>query len=282
MEGVVQGHGHKRSGPDAVGGINEEATTDTSKTEADEVGAHSDDELVGKRASPALVEHVREELYPDDVVGVWKIGTNLGHDCDKHVFLLGERTRVQTVTRSEQSEALVGKPSCGSNSDGICQELGNVCFDGDGRLSDGEQLVDESEQSNEDQANNVCAKGSARHVGIVGVVDDGSDLGVRRVVDNQGGLDLYLGDELRMLVGVDEDVLVEQELPDLVENAVREVGIELVDLPDFGHHVSCLLESKAICFLSGMDVVISRDVEITGRSSELVSMDIILDPNEQR
>ena len=214
-----------------------------------------------------------KELYPNDVVGVRKVGTNFGHDCDEHVFLLGEGSRVQTVARSEQSEALVWQPFCGSNSDRIGQKLSNVCFDSDGGLSDGKQLIDEGNQSNKHQTDDVCTKGGTRHVGIIGVVDNGSDFGVRGIIDDQSGLDLDLSDELCMLLGVDEDILVEKELSDFIKNAVREVGIELVNLVDLGHHVSSLLESEALCFLSGVHVVIGGNVEIASNTLVTVVTD---------
>ena len=65
MEGVVQGHGNERGWPDTVGRIHKKAAADASDTVADEVGTKSDQDLIRKGGSPALVEVVGQVLNPD-------------------------------------------------------------------------------------------------------------------------------------------------------------------------------------------------------------------------
>lgn len=64
MESGVESDGNKRRWPDAVGGINEEATADPGHTIANEVGCESNEQLVGKVRSIWLVKVLGEILDP--------------------------------------------------------------------------------------------------------------------------------------------------------------------------------------------------------------------------
>ena len=69
------------------------------------------------------------------------------------------------------------------------------------------------------------------------VVYDGAHLGVGTVVCDQGGLELHLVDEFAVLLGVLEDGLIPEELLDLLEGEVGEVGVVVMDLQDICHEL---------------------------------------------
>ena len=111
VESRVERNCDQRCRPDAVRGINEEATADTGHSVSDKVGAQRDQNLVGEVGGIWLVKVLREVLNPDDQVGVRSVVRNVGHDGDKHMLLLGEGTRVERMAHSEESNAIIGQPS---------------------------------------------------------------------------------------------------------------------------------------------------------------------------
>jgi len=113
------------------------------------------------------------------------------------------------------------------------QKLGYLRGDGDGRLSQDEQLVDDSTDTAEDDANEPRSEREARHVRVVGDFDDGSNLCVRRVLGYEQRLELHLVDNLLMLVRALQDrVLVAQELVDTFEDGLGEVLVVLMEIQD--------------------------------------------------
>lgn len=145
MESRVQSNRDKRGRPYTIRWVHQEPSADTSNTVADEVSRQCNEDLVGNVGGVRLVEILGKVLDPDDVVGIWRVVGDISHDCDEHVFLFGEWSRVQTVASAENCEAPIREPSLGGFSDRVGKKLGDVGHDPDGRLSNVEQLVDESE-----------------------------------------------------------------------------------------------------------------------------------------
>lgn len=83
-----------------------------------------------------------------------------------------------------------------------------MAADIDGRLADGEDLVDGGQYEDKGETNCPCADGGAGDVGIVGVFYHCTDGGVGAVEGYQGQFDLDLLDEGVVIVWVAEDVLV--------------------------------------------------------------------------
>lgn len=146
VESGVEGNSDKRCGPDAVRGVDQEASAHASHSIADEICGEGDENLVGEMSGVWLVEILRQILHPDNVVGVWRIVGDVGHDGDEHVLFARKRPWVQTVLDAEEGEASIRKPSLGGFADGIGQQLGDIGHDTDGRLPNVEELIHKGEE----------------------------------------------------------------------------------------------------------------------------------------
>lgn len=70
MQCSVEGNGHKRHWPHAVGWVDKELSGQASKTVSNKVGRKAVEEHVSKIARILLVEVLRQNLCPDNIVGV--------------------------------------------------------------------------------------------------------------------------------------------------------------------------------------------------------------------
>lgn len=121
MEGAVQGNRHQGGGPHAVGWVDEETARETGEAVADEVGGQADEDLVAEAAGVLLVEHVGQDLRPDDVLRVGERLGRVGHDGDEHVLLLVEAAGVQVVLGAEEGELVGGHELLPSLAYWVCQ-----------------------------------------------------------------------------------------------------------------------------------------------------------------
>ena len=62
------------------------------------------------------------------------------------------------------------------------QQLSNVGTHANSRISNAEELVDESTNSNEDDTNEQSTEGACRDGGIIVVIDDSAHFGIWRVL----------------------------------------------------------------------------------------------------
>ena len=118
------------------------------------------------------------------------------------------------------------------------QELGDLGRDRDGRLTEDEQLVDHSADTAENDSDEPRSEREARHVRVIGDLDNGSDLGIWRVFGDEQCLKPHLVNDLLVLVWALEDgVLVVEELIDALEDRLGEVLVVLVQLEDLFHNL---------------------------------------------
>ncbi len=208
VESRVQGNGDQGLRPDTVRRPNQEAAADAGETVANEVGRQADEDLVGEGAGVRLVEILGQVLHPDDEVGVRAAPTHAGHDGDEHVLLLGEGAGIQTVAGAKQGEPPVREGPSHGHADGVREQLSHVAANVDGRLADGEKLVDKGEKDGEEQADHPGPDGGRRGGGVIEVIDNGSDLGVRTVVRDQSHVDFHFLDNSLMLLRVVKDIRI--------------------------------------------------------------------------
>ena len=232
VERLVQGDGRERRGPDGSGGVDQESSGETGETVADKVDTDRVHDLVAKVVGVALVEPERHGLGGDDVRRIRVGEGNGGHDRDQHVLLLVEFPGVQAVLSTEELESPVGKDPSEEGSAGVGQKLGDVGTDVHGRVSHEEEGIDERSSSGEDAADDPHSKRKNRHGGVVGRVNVGPDLGIRRVFGRQDRLELHLIDELLVLFGSVDDIGVGEEFVDPRQGLTGKVLIILVDLLD--------------------------------------------------
>lgn len=159
VECRVEGNGNQRGRPDAIRRVHQEATADSCHSVANKVGGQGDENLIGKVGGVRLVKVLWQILDPDDVVCIWRIIGNVGHDCDEHVLLSRKGARVEAMANAHHRYASIWKPSLGGLPDGICQQLGNIGHDANSRLANVEQLIDKGKQSAKGQADGPAANG---------------------------------------------------------------------------------------------------------------------------
>ena len=115
--------------------------------------------------------------------GVCRTRADASHDGDQDVFLDRERARVDRDT--EDLDA--GHDACPETENREGDELGHDTGDGDGGVSEEEELVQTGDEDGPGNANEPGPEGAAGHVRVVGVGDGGTDLGVRGVILCGGG-----------------------------------------------------------------------------------------------
>lgn len=164
----------------------------------------------------------------------WLCGGTHGHDCNEHVLLSVEAPGVKAPLVAKRPESL-GRHDAGEElAARVGNELRDVGTDKDGRQAVGEQGVDERPQTRQEGAENEHAEGEGREGRVVGGVDVGADLEVRRVVGREDGLELHLLEQLVVAVDLGELLGLVlgagQELLHAVERGAGEVLVVLVDL----------------------------------------------------
>lgn len=153
------------------------------------------------------------------------------------MLLLIKPPRIEVVRHAHHTKLICRHPSLPRLTQRKCNQLRYIRADGNGWLTNTEQLVDEGEKDAQQYANKPSAHGRTGRGRVIFVVDDGADLGVRAVVGDEGGLELHLDDEGFVLLGVAEDVIVGKEVLDPLDDDVREVGIALMNAEDIGHEL---------------------------------------------
>ncbi len=101
VESLDQTDSVQRRWPDSHTGVDEESTGETGETVTDKVGTERVQELVTAAEGPFLAKEYGECLRGDDVVGIGRTEGHAAHDSDEHVFLLVERSGVETVFLAE-------------------------------------------------------------------------------------------------------------------------------------------------------------------------------------
>lgn len=153
------------------------------------------------------------------------------------MLLLIESPRISIVCHAHDAELISRHPPLPRLAERERNQLRHVGADGNGRLADAKELVDEGEEDAQHDANGPGAHGGARGGGVVFVVDDGTDFGVGAVVSDERGLELHLEDEGLVVLRVGEDGFVGQEGLDTLDDGVWEVGVALVDAQDVCHQL---------------------------------------------
>lgn len=124
------------------------------------------------------------------------------------MLLAVKRARIQAVADAKEREADIREHLFEELADWVGEQLGHVGGDGNGRLADLEEAVDKGDGDGEEDANDPGADRRARHLRVIVVADDGAHLGVRRVVGDEGRLNLHLGNQLLVLFRVVKHILV--------------------------------------------------------------------------
>ena len=204
----VEGNGHKRRRPHTVGWIHDESSCQARQAVTNKVGGQGDEDLVSKAAGVLLVKVLWEHLRPHDILRIRQTLSRIGHDSNQHMLLLVKRPRVEAVAVAKEFELVVGYQLFPRLAYRIGEELHNIGLDADSRLADAEELIHESEEEREEEADGPCPHGRARSVGVILVIDHGAHLSVWAVVGDEGGLDLHLLNQILVLLRVIEDVLI--------------------------------------------------------------------------
>jgi len=136
VESTVKGNRRKVGVPDGVDRVDEEATSETSKTVTNEVGGETDEDLVTKVLRPRHVEEARDVLDEDDVVGVRSSETDVCHDSDDHVLLHVEGTGVEGDLPAEDLERPPGQDCLEQLASRVTQNLRDVAAYRDRRVAE--------------------------------------------------------------------------------------------------------------------------------------------------
>lgn len=152
---------------------------------------------------------MRQKLDPDNVVSVRRALRDTSHERDEHVFLLVERARVEAMPSPKERDTHVRQRLFPQLSQRVCKQLWDIGRDADGGLTDAEEAIDEGDGAGEEDAQDPGSDGGAGHCRVVFVVDDAADFCVGRVCDDEGGLDLHLGDLLLVFFGLVKDAIVD-------------------------------------------------------------------------
>lgn len=134
--------------------------------------------MVAEIARPLLIKECWDELDDDDVARVADIERNVGHNRDKHVLLTREFAGVHER----------GCPVTPVFTKWVGKQLGHDLIDVDRRLTQREQLIDQSAEAGEEDTNCPGADSIASLSRVVGVGDDSTDFNVRRVVNDKSSL----------------------------------------------------------------------------------------------
>lgn len=141
------------------------------------------------------------------------------------MLLLIEPSGVQTVSNSKERKPNIRQEPLGGLANGEGQELDDRGPEGDARLADHEQLVDEGDEDHEAQADDPHPNGAHGHRWIIVRVDDGSDLGVRAVAREEGDLDLCLENGTGVLIWLLKVVCVADEIFEMFQGGWRKVRV---------------------------------------------------------
>ena len=108
---------------------------------------------------------------------------------------------------------------------GDLQQLSNVGTNRDTRVTNAEELVDETSSSHEDDTDEPSTEGAGRHHGVIMVIDNGANFGIRGIDDDQGSFDPELLIHPLVLKRIVPESLIELVPVGCLEYARREVWI---------------------------------------------------------
>lgn len=142
------------------------------------------------------------------------------------------------------------------------KHLRHVGSDGNGGLTNREQLVDESTTNDEEKTNRPCSEGTDGSVWVISVVDDGSDLCVGGILGDENGFELHLSNELLVVLGVFKNFWLVDEYLDVLKDTMREVLVVLVHDVDFFHNCNGGLQVHIAKFGFSLLEILVRDSHV--------------------
>jgi hypothetical protein len=148
------------------------------------------------------------------------------------VFLLIELARVQLKGLAENGKRADGQPFLPRFTQRERKELHNCTFDSNRRLTNREELIDKAQQHNEQQANGPSANGTGWAGDIVLVADNSADFCIGRVLCQERDLNLDVGNQIGVCIGVLEKISVVDEILQADDGFAVEVGVVLVEVKD--------------------------------------------------
>lgn len=193
--------------------------------------------------------------------GVGRVLDDRAHDCDEHVLLPVERSGVEGEVPAEEVEPLGGHDLLEQLTQGVSNELTDVRRDGNGRITNAEQLVDETDDAGEEQSDEPGTEGETGNGGVVEVVNNTTDDFVGRVLGSHDRLELHRVDEARVPLGVLGNVGVVQKLLDLVNELGGEVLVVLVHEEHLVHDLLALLQAHVTNLLLGLSDLLRSGVD---------------------
>jgi hypothetical protein len=157
---------------------------------------------------------------------------HIRHDRDQHVFLLIELARVQSESLTENGKLANGHPFLPRFTQWEREKLHSCTFNSDRRLTDREELIYETQQHNEQQANSPSANCAGWTGDIVLVADNSADFCIGRVLRQERDLNLDVGNSIDVCTGVLEKISVVDESLQADDGFAVEVGVMLVEVED--------------------------------------------------
>lgn len=103
--------------------------------------------------------------------------------------------------------------------------MGDIGTDGDTGVTDTEELVDETSSGDEDDTDEPSTESAGRHEGVIVIVHNGANLGIRGIDDDQRSLDPEFLIDPPVLKGIVPEDLVELVHVGCFEHARREVWV---------------------------------------------------------
>ena len=186
VERLVERDGGQVEQPDAVLRVDDEPTAHSSESHADELNRETGEDLVAERLGPGLVVEDGQLLDDQDVHRVGREHSDVGHDGEEHVLLLVERSRVERRVVPEQPEPPRRECPREEDSDRVREQLDLVDREGERRLSDREELVDERSERTPERAEEPDAEGRDGEVVVVHAGDEGTSARDRSGVGTEG------------------------------------------------------------------------------------------------
>lgn len=204
VQSSVQGNSDEGHWPHTVRRVDKELASQTRQTVTNEIGCEGIEKHVCEVASILLIEILRQNLSPDDVVGVRGGTRGVCHDGNEHVLLFVEATGVQVDNRlgKRDTNVFLWHPFLPGLAQGEGKELGDIGVKANCGLTDTEQLIDEGKKGAEYNTNSPSTNGGHGNGRVIVVVDNSTNLSVRAVVGDEGRLELHLLDESLMLLWV--------------------------------------------------------------------------------
>lgn len=134
------------------------------------------------------------------------------------------------MSNTEQSKTDVRQISRSCFADWEAKQLHNWSLQENRRLSNTEQLVDKCQQDHKPDTDHPCTDGGTGQFGVVMVVDDCSNLGIRAVRGEQRDFELGLLNNFAVFLWLLGNGTIFKELLQAPERSRGEVWIMLVSL----------------------------------------------------